>query len=79
MSVRERERERERAIDREREREREREKWRDRKKIKLCTLNFTAFFVTLEFLTPILPIKFSINSLCPKFLNLNMHLSLVEM
>ena len=37
-----------------------------------------AFFVTLEFLTSILPIKFSIDALCLKFLHLSMHLSLLE-
>ena len=56
---------------REREKEREREKiWgisREKKSFGLSTV--PVFFVILEFLTHILPIKFSIDSLYPKFLH----------
>ena len=57
--------------------ERNRE-WRDREKISFGLSTVPGFFVTLEFVTPILPIKFSrpIDSLCSKFLHSSMYLSL---
>ena len=69
--LRERERETEREREKERERERERErKWGDREKIKLWTLNCTCVLCYTRISNPILSIKFSIDSLYPKFLHL---------
>ena len=62
---------------RKKERKKERE-WGDSEKKSFGLSTVPAFFVTPEFLTPILPIKFSMDSLYPKFLHLNMHLSLLE-
>ena len=51
------------------ERERERETERETETDRQADRQNGEIFVTLEFLTPILPVKFSIDSLFPKFLH----------